>query len=311
MKALITGVQGQDGFYLSDFLLSKGYEVVGTRRSVEDPRLNPPGIRVVYGDVADACGMLELIEDERPDEIYNLAAITHVADSFSAQAIASAVNYNGACNVLAAARRTGAKVYQASTSELFGSSAPPQNEDTPMRPRSPYAVAKLGAYWATRNMRDRGMFACQGILFNHESPRRTPGFVTQKVARAVADIHKGLADHVTLGNLDACRDWGHAADFVRAMWLIMQQEVPDDYVIATGEMRSVRDLCKVAFAAADMDYRDYVRTSKAFHRPLEVERLCGDPTKARSIGWAPTVSFEAMVKEMVDAAIQSRSVGAF
>ena len=184
MKALITGVQGQDGWYLSEFLVSKGYEVVGTRRSVEDPRLNPPDIRVVYGDVSDAFGTLELIEKERPDEIYNLAAITHVADSFSAQAVASAVNYNGACNVLAAAARTGAKVYQAPTSELFGSSPPPQNEQTPMCPRSPYAVAKLGAYWATINARERGLFACQGVLFNHESPRRTPGFVTQKVAMA-------------------------------------------------------------------------------------------------------------------------------
>jgi GDPmannose 4,6-dehydratase len=304
MKALITGVQGQDGFYLSEFLLDKGYEVVGTRRSVEDPRLNPPGVRVVYGDVSDAFGMLELIEQERPDEIYNLAAITHVADSFSAQAVASAVNYNGACNVIAAGARVGAKVYQASTSELFGSSLPPQCESTVMRPRSPYAVAKLGAYWATVNARDRGLYACQGILFNHESPRRTPGFVTQKVAMAVADIRKGKADHITLGNLDACRDWGHAADYVRAMWMIMQQEVPDDYVVATGVMRSVRELCEVAFSCAGLDYREHVRTSDEFKRPLEVEKLCGDPSKVKSIGWLPQVSFQEMIEEMVDAAFE-------
>ena len=302
MKALITGVCGQDGHYLTELLLSKGYEVIGTRRGNEEPS-ESPDCEVVYGDVTDSICIRDLVEAHRPDEIYNLAAVTHVKDSFSAVAAAFQVNAVGAANCLDAGSRIGAKVYQASTSELFGDSVPPQSENTQLRPRSPYAVAKLSAYWLTRNYRERGLYACQGLLFNHESPKRGGGFVTQKVARAVADIYKGKAQSVTLGNLDACRDWGHAKDFVRAMWLIMQQPKPDDYVVATGEMRSIRDLCQTAFAHVGMDYRDYVKSSSEFFRPLEVERLQGNPAKIKAIGWKPEIGFETMIEEMVDHAI--------
>jgi GDPmannose 4,6-dehydratase len=304
VKALITGVCGQDGFYLSELLLSKGYNVVGTRRGNEEPAEQPAGIEVVFGDVSDALCMRELIERHKPDEIYNLAAITHVGDSFSAMAASFQVNAVGAANCLDAGARIGAKVYQASTSELFGSTAPPQSETSLLQPRSPYAVAKLAAYWLTKNYRERGVYAAQGILFNHESPRRGGGFVTQKVARGVADIVKGRAKSLTLGNLEACRDWGHAEDYVRAMWLILQQDKPDDYVVATGEMRSVRDMCRVAFSYVGLDYRDYVLTSEANFRPLEVEKLCGDPSKVKALGWAPSISFERMMEEMVDVALE-------
>jgi GDPmannose 4,6-dehydratase len=293
---------GQDGWYLSEFLQGAGYEVVGTRRGTEDPRRNPPGVRVVYGDVTDAMCIRDVIEAEQPDEIYNLAAVTHVGDSFSAQAVAGAVNYNGACNVIDAGVRVGAKVYQAGTSELFGDSPPPQHEDTPMRPRSPYAVAKLGAHWAAKNARARGGFVCSGLLFNHESPRRTPGFVTQKVAMAVNAITRGDAESVTLGNLDAGRDWGHAWDYVRAMWLMMQQPKPDEYVVATGRMHTVRELCEQAFWEAGLSWRDHVRTDDSLRRPLEVERLCGDPRKIMALGWKPVYTFETLVREMVRAA---------
>lgn len=305
MKALITGVCGQDGHYLTELLLSKGYEVIGTRRGNEEPTESPVGAQVVYGDVTDALCIRDLVETHRPDEIYNLAAVTHVKDSFSAMAAAFQVNAVGTANCLDAAARVGAKFYQASTSELFGDSLPPQSEDTALRPRSPYAVAKLSAYWLTKNYRERGLYACNGLLFNHESPRRGGGFVTQKIAKAVADISSGKTDHVTLGNLDSCRDWGHAKDFVYAMWLMMQQPKPDDYVVATGEMRSIRDLCEVAFRYVGMDYKDFVRTSSEFYRPLEVEKLCGNPAKIKAIGWTPTISFETMIKEMVDHAIAS------
>jgi len=303
MRALITGVCGQDGWYLSEFLLEKGYEVVGTRRGNEEPGDAPAGVTVVYGDVTDNSCMRGLAEKYEPDEIYNLAAVTHVGDSFSAVANSFQINAVGAANCLDAAARIGAKFYQASTSELFGDSLPPQDESTPMRPRSPYAVAKLAAYWLTKNYRERGLHAVNGILFNHESPRRGGGFVTQKVARAAADIKLGRADHVTLGNLDSWRDWGHARDFVRGMWMMMQ--VPaDDFVVATGRMRSVRELCEVAFGYLDLDWREFVRTSEEFRRPLEVEQLCGNPAKARAIGWEPTISFEEMIKEMVDVALE-------
>lgn len=304
MKALITGVCGQDGWYLSELLLSKGYTVVGTRRGNEEPAESPPGINVVFGDVSDALCMRDLVEEHRPDEIYNLAAITHVKDSFSAMAAAFQVNAVGAANCLDAGARIGAKVYQASTSELFGATAPPQNESSLLQPRSPYACAKLSAYWLTRNYRERGVFACQGLLFNHESPRRGGGFVTQKVARAAADIKRGISTSVTLGNLDACRDWGHAADFVRAMWLIMQQDKPDDYVVATGEMRTIRELCDEAFSYVGLDYRDYVKTSPEFYRPLEVEKLQGDASRIRALGWQPERTFRSMIREMVDAAFK-------
>lgn len=302
MRALITGVCGQDGWYLSEFLLSKGYEVIGTRRGNEEPAEEPPGVRVVFGDVSDSLCMRSLAEQYEPTEIYNLAAITHVGDSFSAMAASFQVNAVGTANCLDAAARVGAKFYQASTSELFGDSQPPQSETSPMRPRSPYACAKLAAYWLTKNYRERGLHATNGILFNHESPRRGGGFVTQKVARAVAAIKHGKQRELVLGNLDAARDWGHAKDYVRGMWMLMQAE-PDDYVLATGRMRTVRDLCDVAFTYAGMDYREYVKTSPEFRRPLEVERLCGDPTKAHALGWWPLIGFDEMIHEMVDHAL--------
>ncbi len=302
MKALITGVCGQDGWYLSELLLEKGYEVIGTRRGNEEPSEQPAGIEVVFGDVSDSLCIRDLVEKHQPDEIYNLAAITHVGDSFSAMAASFQVNAVGAANCLDAAARTGCKVYQASTSELFGDTPPPQSEASLMQPRSPYACAKLAAYWLTRNYRERGVYAAQGILFNHESPRRGGGFVTQKVARAVVDIARGKQKRLVLGNLESSRDWGHAQDFVYAMWLIMQQPVADDYVVATGEMRTVLDLCDVAFSYKGLDYMDYVETSPVYHRPLEVESLCGDSSKIRKLGWVPEISFEQMIWEMVDEA---------
>jgi GDPmannose 4,6-dehydratase len=304
MKALITGVCGQDGWYLSEFLLSKGYEVIGTRRGNEEPTEAPDGVNVVYGDVTDASCIRNIVEQYEPDEIYNLAAVTHVGDSFSAMSNSFQINAVGVANTLDAAARVGAKFYQASTSELFGDTEPPQSELSMMRPRSPYAVAKLAGFWLTKNYRERGLHACNGILFNHESPRRGGGFVSQKIARAVADIKNGRQQHVVLGNLDAHRDWGHAKDFVRAMWLMMQHK-PDDYVVATGEMRSVRDLCEVAFSYAGLDYREHVRTSPDLRRPLEVEKLCGDFAKAeKELGWKPEVRFEDIIREMVDAALE-------
>jgi GDPmannose 4,6-dehydratase len=302
VKALITGVCGQDGWYLSELLVEKGYEVVGTRRGNEEPAEEPPGVQVVFGDVSDALCMRSLMEQHRPDEVYNLAAITHVGDSFSAMAAAFQVNAVGTANCLDAAARIGARVYQASTSELFGDSPPPQHEESPMRPRSPYACAKLAAYWLTRNYRERGVHATNGILFNHESVRRGGGFVTQKVARAVAAIKRGTQHELVLGNLDAGRDWGHAKDYVRGMWMLMQGP-PDDYVLATGRMHTVRDLCSVAFSHAGLDYRDFVTSSDTFRRPLEVERLCGDARKANGIGWWPQITFEDMIREMVDHAL--------
>lgn len=302
MKALITGVCGQDGWYLAELLNDKGYEVVGTRRGGAEEQETPPNIRCVYGDVTDAMCMRDLVEQERPDEIYNLAAVTHVGESFTAMATCFDVNARGVANCLDAAARVNAKFYQASTSELFGDSAPPQNENSVMRPRSPYAVAKLAGYWLTRNYRERGVFAVNGILFNHESPRRGVGFVTQKVVRAAVAIKRGRQQTVTLGNLDAARDWGHARDFVRGMWQFMQQPKPDDYVLATGQTRTVRDLCQVAFGRVGLDWSEHVQVSDQFRRPLEVERLQGDASKARAIGWLPEVSFEAMIEEMIDAA---------
>lgn len=303
MKALITGVCGQDGWYLSEYLLSLGYEVIGTRRGTEEPKEAPKGVKVVFGDVSDAICMRSLVDEHKPNEIYNLAAITHVGDSFSAMAASFNVNAVGAANCLDAGARIGAKVYQASTSELFGDSAPPQNEESILRPRSPYACAKLAAYWLTRNYRERGTYAAQGILFNHESVRRGGGFVTQKVARAVAAIKLGKQKNLVLGNLNACRDWGHAKDYVRAMHLILQQEKPDDYVVATGEMRSVRDLCVIAFSYFGLDYRDYVDCSDDFRRPLEVEMLCGDASKIKRLGWEPKITFSEMIIEMIDHAM--------
>jgi len=302
MRALITGIYGQDARYLSEFLIENGYEVIGTRRGNERLGVEAAGVEVVSGDVSDPLRMHEIVEEYMPDDIYNLAAVTHVGDSFSAIASAFAINAVGAANCLAAAAKAGCKVYQASTSELFGATPPPQSEMSLMRPRSPYACAKLAAYWLTKNYRERGVYAAQGILFNHESPLRGDGFVTQKIVKAAVRIKHGLQRNLILGNLNAERDWGHAKDYVRAMWMIMQQPFADDYVVATGEMRSVRNVCEIVFSHLGMDYEDYVVESNEFKRPLEVESLCGDASKIRSIGWKPEISFEEMMVEMCEEA---------
>ena len=300
-KALVTGCTGQDGWYLSEYLLSLGYEVIGTRRGNEEPDV-PRGTRLVYGDINDAACISDLMMDYQPDEVYNLAALTHVGDSFKSVSAVMQTNAVGASNVIHAAYQIEAKLYQASTSELFGSTPPPQNESALMHPRSPYGIAKLAAYWMVRHYRERGMHATNGILFNHESPRRGGGFVTQKIARGIASIVYGDANELVLGNLDAYRDWGHAKDYCRAMHLLMQHS-PDDYVIASGEMHTVREFCDIAFRHVDLDYRDYVKVSKEFFRPTEVNALRGDATKAHNIGWKPEIKFRDMVAEMVDYAM--------
>lgn len=300
MRALITGVLGQDGWYLSEFLHQQGYQVYGTRRGVDDPTRNPPGVDVRYCDITDGGAVSTLIRGLQPDEVYNLAALTHVGDSFVSSAAYFAVNAAGAANVMEDAMAIGAKFYQASTSELFGDSPAPQNERTPMRPRSPYGCAKLAAYWMVRNARERGAHATNGILFNHESPRRGGGMVTRKVARAVAAIKAGKQTALVLGNLDAQRDWGHARDYVRGMWMLMQAPA-DDYVLATGETRTVRELCRVAFGCVGLDWERYVISDDSCRRPLEVEQLRGDASKAHALGWRPRISFEQMIVEMVEA----------
>jgi GDPmannose 4,6-dehydratase len=300
MKALITGICGQDAWYLSKFLRDRDYEVIGTRRGNEEPGDEPPGVRVVFGDVTDALCMRSLAEEHRPDEIYNLAAITHVGDSFSAMAASFQVNGVGAANCLDAAARVGAKFYQASTSELFGDSPPPQNESSPMRPRSPYACAKLAAFWLTKNYRERGVFACTSVLFNHESPLRPTGFVTRKVTSAVARIKAGSPEKLVLGNLDAERDWGFAGDYVRAIWMSMQEPEPDEYVIATGVTHSVRELAELAFKLAGLNWEDHVVLDNNLRRPLEVEKLRGDPRKANTkLGWRHTIVFEELIEHML------------
>lgn len=244
--------------------------------------------------------MRDVVEEVNPQEFYHLAAMSHVGESFKIPHVALEINAVGTLNCLEAAKRVGAKFYQASTSELFGDSPPPQSELTPMRPRSPYAIAKLAAYWLVRNYRERGMFAVNGILFNHESPRRGGDFVTQKVCTAAA-----RKQPVKLGNLDAVRDWGHAEDYVYGMWLMMQQRAPDDYVLATGEAHSVRELCELAYAVVGRDWRAYVEVDESLFRPTEVEHLLGDPRKAESIGWKRKHTFHSMIEEMIENVLAS------
>lgn len=314
-KALITGISGQDGAYLSRLLLDEGYQVYGLRpRETSNDRSNLEQlglldkISLIDGDVTDYESVLRACQDVQPDEIYNLAARSSVRASWSQPALTGQVGALGAVNVLEAVRVAVplARFYQASTSEMFGQIQEPlQNEATPFYPRSPYAAAKLYAHWMTINYRESyGLFTCSGILFNHESPLRGLEFVTRKVTDGVARIKTGRSTELRLGNLDAKRDWGHARDYVRAMWLMLQQDVPEDYVVATGETRSIRDLCQVAFEHAGLDYRDYVVTDPAFLRPAEVDVVQGDATKARvQLGWQPEISFADMIAEMVDADI--------
>ena len=299
MRALITGVNGQDGYYLSQLLIEKGYEVFGLDpykvREVE----SPPGVTMIPGDLLDAGSLHRAVKTARPDEVYNLGAQSFVGSSWAQPALVGMVNGIGVVNLLDALRDTGAKFYQASTSEMFGSTPPPQSESTAFHPRSPYGVAKLYAHWATINARESyGMQTYCGILFNHESPRRGYQFVTKKVAKAVADIVAGKQDVLKLGNLDAKRDWGHAKDFVKAMWLMLQGE-PDDYVVATGELHSVREMVEIAFQYAGLDWVDHVEIDPAFFRPAEVNALCGDASKIRAKGWVPEYSFRSLIEEMV------------
>ena len=312
--ALITGITGQDGSYLAEILLAKGYIVHGiVRRSstfgtqrIEHifGRLN-----LHYGDVTDGGAMARLVAEIEPDELYNLAAQSHVRVSFDQPAYTAEAVGLGALNVLEAARIVpGCRVYQASSSEMYGQVAEtPQRETTPFRPRSPYGVAKVYAHWITVNYRESyGMHASCGILFNHESPRRGETFVTRKIVRAAARIAIGIPETLYLGNLDARRDWGHAADYVEAMWLMLQEDEPDDYVIATGETHSVREFCERAFAHVGLDYRDHVEIDPRYYRPAEVDLLQGDASKARrQLGWVPSVTFEGLVAGMMDAELQA------
>ncbi|MEW6447677.1 MAG: GDP-mannose 4,6-dehydratase [Bacillota bacterium] len=319
-KALITGITGQDGAYLTELLLGKGYEVHGViRRSstfntdridhlYRDPHDAAAKVFLHYGDLTDGASLRKILEKVGPDEVYNLGAQSHVKVSFEVPEYTVDVVALGTLRLLEAVReyreRTGKQVkfYQASSSEMFGAAPPPQNEKTPFYPRSPYACAKVYAYWQVVNYREAyGLFACNGILFNHESPRRGETFVTRKITRAATRIKLGLQDKLYLGNLDAKRDWGYAGDYVEAMWLMLQQDEPDDYVVATGESRSVRDFLGEAFGLLGLDWREYVEIDPRYFRPTEVEFLLGDAAKARQkLGWQPRVSFKELVKMMVD-----------
>jgi len=317
-KALITGITGQDGSYLTELLLNKGYQVYGIIRRAstfnteridhiyQDPHVKSRNLILLYGDLNDASSLNKILRDVQPDEIYNLGAQSHVRVSFDIPEYTAEVSALGTLRLLEAIRETGlqkTRFYQASSSELFGNAQEvPQSEATPFYPRSPYAAAKLYAYWITVNYRESyGLFACNGILFNHESERRGETFVTRKVTRAAAAIKLGLENKLFLGNLDAKRDWGHAKDFVVAMWLMLQQEKPDDYVIATGETHSVRELLDQAFGYLNLDWKRYVEIDQRYYRPTEVDLLLGDASKARrNLGWTPQITFSELVRMMVD-----------
>ncbi len=310
-RALITGVTGQDGSYLAELLLDHGYEVVGmVRRSstVNFERIAhiQDRLTIVPGDLLDEGSLISVLRDHRPTEVYNLAAQSFVQTSWSQPVLTGETTALGVTRLLDAIRTVDPEIrfYQASSSEMFGKVVEvPQRESTPFYPRSPYGVAKVYGHWITVNYRESyGLFACSGMLFNHESPRRGLEFVTRKVTHAVARIACGLQDDLPLGNLDAQRDWGYAPDYVRAMWLMLQQDSPDDYVVATGETHSVRELCQLAFAAADLDWEKYVVVDERFLRPAEVDLLVGDPAKAgERLGWERTVDFAGLVGVMVEA----------
>jgi GDPmannose 4,6-dehydratase len=319
-KALITGITGQDGSYLADLLLEKGYEVHGIIRRASsfntaridhlynDPAVYGTQLFLHYGDIADSTNLVKLLYRIQPDEIYNLAAQSHVRVSFDIPEYTGDVTGLGTVRILEAIRETGlkAKFYQASSSEMFGKVVEsPQTETTPFYPRSPYAAAKVYAHWATVNYRESyGLFACSGILFNHESPRRGETFVTRKITRAVARIKAGRQQKLYLGNLDAKRDWGYAKEYVEAMWLMLQQSEPDDYVVATGQTNSVSEFLEEAFSHVDLDWREHVELDPKYLRPAEVDYLIGDATKARrAFGWQPKVTFKELVQIMVDADI--------
>ena len=316
-KALITGITGQDGSYLAELLLEQGYEVHGVvRRSSSVNRTRIDHIRdaklplfLHYGDLTDASSINRLLRETKPDEIYNLGAQSHVKVSFDVPEFTAETAGLGALRLLEGVRESGIspRFYQAGSSEMYGLVREvPQKETTPFYPRSPYGVAKLYAHWISVNYREAyGMFVCNGILFNHESPRRGENFVTRKISRGVAAIKLGLANKLALGNLDAKRDWGYAKDYVRAMWMMLQRDKPDDYVIATGETHTVREFCEVAFGHAGLDWKSHVVVDPSYLRPTEVDILLGDATKAkRELGWEPTTKFQALVKLMVDADLE-------
>lgn len=310
-RALITGLTGQDGSYLADFLLEKGYEVFGVVRrssteSCERIEHLKGKVTILQGDLTDQHSLIAAIKESNPDEIYNLGAQSFVPTSWNQPIFTGQVTGLGVTRMLEAIRATNLKIkfYQASSSEMFGKIREvPQSEKTPFCPRSPYGIAKLYGHWLTVNYRESyGLFACSGILFNHESPRRGYEFVTRKITNAVARIKLGLQKELRLGNLDVKRDWGFAGDYVKAMWLMLQQDKPDDYVIGTGETHSVREFAEIAFNHVGLNYKDYVKVDKRFFRPAEVHLLVANPAKAREkLGWKPTVSFKELVKMMVDA----------
>jgi GDPmannose 4,6-dehydratase len=319
-RALITGISGQDGSYLAELLLAKGYEVHGiVRRSSSintsrldlvyaDPHEADRSLILHYGDLADSVALVNLIREVQPDEIYNLGAQSHVRVSFDIPEYTGDITGLGTIRILEAVRASGVdtRFYQASSSEMFGSTPPPQSESSAFHPRSPYACAKVFGFNATVNYREAyGLFAVNGILFNHESERRGETFVTRKITRAVARIAAGIQEHVYLGNLDARRDWGYAPEYVEAMWRMLQHPVPEDFVVATGQSHSVRDFCALAFAHAGLDWERHVRYDPRYERPAEVDSLVGDASKAASVlGWRASVLLPKMVARMVDADIQ-------
>jgi GDPmannose 4,6-dehydratase len=325
-KALITGITGQDGSYLADLLLAKGYEVHGIIRRAstfntsridhlyQDPHVHGVRLFLHYGDLADSVQLVKLLYNLSPDEIYHLGAQSHVRVSFDIPEYTADVTGVGTIRILEAIREAGVKTrfYQASSSEMYGKvQAVPQTETTPFWPRSPYGVAKVFSYWATVNYRESySLHANNGILFNHESPRRGETFVTRKISRAVARIKYGLESVLYLGNLDARRDWGYAPEYVEGMWLMLQQEKPDDYVLATKETHTVREFAQYAFAHADLDWKQYVKHDDRYERPAEVDLLIGDPAKAKKeLGWEPKVRFQELVKIMVDADLNAVRAG--
>ena len=319
-KALITGITGQDGSYLAEFLLSKAYEVHGMIRRAstfntsridhiyKDPHLRGVRLHLHYGDLSDSGQLTNLIYNIKPDEIYHLGAQSHVRVSFDIPEYTGDITALGTTRILEAVRRSGIKTkyYQASSSEMYGDAPAPQNEDTPFRPRSPYAAAKVYAYWMANNYREGyNIFACNGILFNHESSRRGETFVTRKITRGIAGIIAGKEKKIYLGNLEAKRDWGYAPDYIEAMWLMLQQERPEDYVIGTGETHSVKEFLEEVFGYMNLDYQRYVEIDPRYFRPTEVEFLLADASKARKeLGWSPRITFKELVRIMVDSDLE-------
>ena len=322
-RALITGITGQDGSYLAEFLLEKGYEVHGLiRRSstfntsriehlYKDPHEKDNKLFLHYGDITDGVGLSNLIRELEPHEIYNLAAQSHVKVSFEMPDFTAQVDAVGTIRILEAIRAANieTRFYQASTSELFGSTPPPQSEISPFSPQSPYAAAKLYSYWVVRNYRDAyGLHATNGILFNHESPRRGETFVTRKITMAAARIKLGLQSKLYLGNLDAVRDWGYAPEYVQSMWMMLQQQTPDDYVVATGVGATVREFCDAAFSSLDLDYRNHVNTEERYLRPTEVDALIGDASKAqKTLGWKATTHWKELAEIMANSDLEKIS----